>query len=974
MSNALKFLLELDAGAASRALAAFQAQLNATLRTASSSNASGGLFDGIKTGATGAVASVAGLASSLLSLKLVAVASAGAFAKASIDAAEQTQNAFNGLESVANRTGVGIEKAWKAVIDLTSDGLLSQTEAATALKNLFARGFNIEESIKLIKAFKDSAAFGRQASLSFGEAVVSATEGLKNENSVLVDNAGVTKNVAKMWDEYAKSIGTTADQLTTSQKRQAEYKGVLEETAAQTGDAEKLQKELGGANARLAKSFTDLKTTIGDQLKPAYKDLIDLTATLLSKTNEYLKKSQEALKPSAVTENKGAVGIIARTAGGIQRGIESAFGLPPAIPPRAQIPSNLINTTGVGLVAPGPGGKPIVNNIDEQQAAKRRQKEAEENAQAAAKQELKRSQDRLKREKQDSDNELQIFASGLEARKALLERSLAAETISKAEYARQASALEVQELQKGEELRAKRIIELRKQVDIATRTGNKELQAEAEQALRNEEAQAAISANRLKAIRAKAGAEAITQTRQDAQRQQQLNEQLVQAQVEGERTKGAAIRDAEIAEVEKKVAARTLTEEEGLKQIAALKDAEFVAELARIKRLQELYKDNPTNDAEQAAKNKAALEKLSAQETAVQQERLKSSRENDAKLLKSTEETNRIRAELEQDLLEVQGKTFEAQSAQIDAWLEEKKKQLANFPELLAKAEQVAQGKRKNLGFENAQEGIRTLQNEFSAQQDELYRRSQQGLITDIEYDRQSLELKKQQAAVLRERLELLRQNSNGSASAVATIKGLEQEIATLDSAMSETAKSINDNFFNALEQGFNDLFTGAKKPLEALRDVAISVLKQIASMALRNSLQSLFSGMGGAGGGLGGAVASLFGGFRAAGGAVDGGTAYITGERGPELFVPGQPGNVVPTGRLMQVLTGMLSQQRRPSVSGFRAAEPAPVNASTSVSVAPKVVVAAGDFLNAIRSMPEAEKWIVEVAASNGKRIQSGW
>lgn len=37
--------------------------------------------------------------------------------------------------------------------------------------------------------FKNSAAFGRQASLSLGEAVKTATEGLKNENSILVDNA-----------------------------------------------------------------------------------------------------------------------------------------------------------------------------------------------------------------------------------------------------------------------------------------------------------------------------------------------------------------------------------------------------------------------------------------------------------------------------------------------------------------------------------------------------------------------------------------------------------------------------------------------------------------------------------------------------------------------------------------------------------------------------------------------------------------
>ena len=40
-----------------------------------------------------------------------------------------------------------------------------------------------------------------------GEAIKSAAEGIKNENSILVDNAGVTKNLSVIWDEYAASIG-----------------------------------------------------------------------------------------------------------------------------------------------------------------------------------------------------------------------------------------------------------------------------------------------------------------------------------------------------------------------------------------------------------------------------------------------------------------------------------------------------------------------------------------------------------------------------------------------------------------------------------------------------------------------------------------------------------------------------------------------------------------------------------------------
>ena len=66
------------------------------------------------------------------------------------------------------------------------------------------RGYSIDQIEQTMIALKDSSAFGRQASLSLGDAVQSATEGLKNENSIIVDNAGVTKNVAKMWEDYAK--------------------------------------------------------------------------------------------------------------------------------------------------------------------------------------------------------------------------------------------------------------------------------------------------------------------------------------------------------------------------------------------------------------------------------------------------------------------------------------------------------------------------------------------------------------------------------------------------------------------------------------------------------------------------------------------------------------------------------------------------------------------------------------------------
>lgn len=208
-----------------------------------------------------------GLKGIISALKVVGTAIAGAFiTKQIVDctkAAEQYQNSLTGLKSIMDGQGRSFATAQKFIESYTKDGLIAQTEAITAYKNLALRGYDTSQIEKVMTALKDSATYSRQASYGLGEAVATATEGLKNENSVVVDNAGVTKNVAKMWEEYAASIGKTSNNLTQAEKIQAEVNGILEETKFQTGDAAKYADSYSGMMARLTASFTTLKQTIG---------------------------------------------------------------------------------------------------------------------------------------------------------------------------------------------------------------------------------------------------------------------------------------------------------------------------------------------------------------------------------------------------------------------------------------------------------------------------------------------------------------------------------------------------------------------------------------------------------------------------------------------------------------------------------------------------------------------------------------
>ena len=218
------------------------------------------------------------------------------FTKTCIDSASQVQSAFTGLNSIVQGTGNSFADAQAFINEYTADGLVSINETATAYKNLLSRGYDTSQIEDVLTRLKDSAAFGRQASYDLGEAVVTATEGLKNENSILVDNAGVTKNVAKMWDEYAKSIGTTANNLTQQQKIQAEYNGIMEETRFQVGDAAAYTKTFSGQVQQLKFNFTQMTAAIGKVVAPLAQLFIPVINSAMQAVTNLFQSLQNVLK------------------------------------------------------------------------------------------------------------------------------------------------------------------------------------------------------------------------------------------------------------------------------------------------------------------------------------------------------------------------------------------------------------------------------------------------------------------------------------------------------------------------------------------------------------------------------------------------------------------------------------------------------------------------------------------------------
>jgi phage-related minor tail protein len=135
-----------------------------------------------------------------------------------------------------------------------------------------------------------------------------------------------------------------------------------------------------------------------------------------------------------------------------------------------------------------------------------------------------------------------------------------------------------------------------------------------------------------------------------------------------------------------------------------------------------------------------------------------------------------------------------------------------------------------------------------------------------------------------------VRADTQGFARDVATMRGeLDGPFAA---GLDRAGRTLENSLVRAIQTG--------KFGFEDLRRVAMSVLSEIASAAIRGGINSLFGGTssGGGQGGAGGLLTSLLGSVlgapgRATGGPVSPGRAYRVGEQGPELFVPTSSGRI---------------------------------------------------------------------------------
>lgn len=221
---------------------------------------------GFDTGVKRMMSSLGSLAASLG--VVFGVAGLVNFGKKSVETAMQMEAGWQGLRYMANAYGKDLNQISKFLQDYTKDGLVPMMNAQQAYKNMLARGYNTDQLEDMLLIMKDSSVYLRKGQLDIGEAIEKTTMGLRTERSILTDSSGIEKNMYKMWQAYAKEIGTTISALTHEQKLLAEYQGFMKEGAIYAGAASEYTKTYAGRVAQLTAAMIDLKVAVGNMVIP----------------------------------------------------------------------------------------------------------------------------------------------------------------------------------------------------------------------------------------------------------------------------------------------------------------------------------------------------------------------------------------------------------------------------------------------------------------------------------------------------------------------------------------------------------------------------------------------------------------------------------------------------------------------------------------------------------------------------------
>lgn len=197
-----------------------------------------------------------------------------------IDEYKSYTQSMESLSDVADYTGQNLSDMGEIMDKYSS--IMNKSDIATTIKNFSLMGMSIEETDKMMQALTNSAIRNKNSNYTVSEAVKVASDGYRQGLSTLSDSAGVTENLSVMLDNYAKSIGKTASQLTEAEKNQAYLNRTMYAAEPFAGAMEGYLDSLAGKQGLYAQSMRDTQVAYAESLEPVMTKMLEYGTEILN--------------------------------------------------------------------------------------------------------------------------------------------------------------------------------------------------------------------------------------------------------------------------------------------------------------------------------------------------------------------------------------------------------------------------------------------------------------------------------------------------------------------------------------------------------------------------------------------------------------------------------------------------------------------------------------------------------------------
>lgn len=245
---------------------------------------------GVEVGATNINQSLAGLTSSFNGLgstikSFGAILGVALSAKVVIDflknvtmTAARTETLGVAMYAVAKATNTSTEELEKQEKILKKQGITTQ-ESRSILTLFMQSQLDVADAAKIARVAQDLAVIGGENS---SETARNLTEAIANQNVQSLKQYGIILNSTDVFEQYAKTLGKTGDDLTDVERKQAFVNKILNEGEKVAGTYEMAMGTVGKKITSLPRLFEEAANTVGGVFLPVLDQLVTGLSSILS--------------------------------------------------------------------------------------------------------------------------------------------------------------------------------------------------------------------------------------------------------------------------------------------------------------------------------------------------------------------------------------------------------------------------------------------------------------------------------------------------------------------------------------------------------------------------------------------------------------------------------------------------------------------------------------------------------------------